>query len=122
LLQEPSGGKKVAYGENSVREARTGCCYTLHAEMDAIRRLPPCIKKGHRKEIDLVVIRIDRHGCLKNSRPCSMCIKHMWQLNRTSSYRLQSICYSNEHGNIVCCKLIDLINAKEKHTSQRFKK
>jgi hypothetical protein len=112
----------VALGENSIREARRGCGYSLHAEMDAIRKLPPLRMRGRKKEITLLVIRIDRHGNLKNSAPCFKCLEYIKRVNCTTSYSIKEVCYSDENGNIVIKKAIDLINAKVKHISLRFRK
>lgn len=69
--------EKISIGENSQREARNGCCYCSHAEMDAIRKLPPLKLRGRKQNLSLIVIRVDRWGLLKNSTPCFMCIKYM---------------------------------------------
>ena len=41
-----SGGKNMTIGENSLRESFPGCCYGTHAEMDAIKHLPPLKNKA----------------------------------------------------------------------------
>lgn len=122
FLQELSGGKNLAFGENSVREAYAGCGYGLHAEMDAIRKLPPNYNRRKRREIDLVVIRVDRFGCMKASKPCFMCIRHMNRLNISSGYRIGNVYYSTENGDITSCKFSDLLESEDKHVSFRFRK
>ena len=112
---------KLAMGENSTREARNGCCYTLHAEMDAIRKLPPIIKKAKRKRIILIVIRINRFGKLLNSTPCFKCIQHLTRLNNSSGYKIDKIYYSNQEGKIEITKLSELIDCDEKHVSYAFR-
>lgn len=109
-------------GENSVREARSGCCYSLHAEMDAIKHLPPLKIKSHKRIIMLLVIRIDKLGHLKNSAPCFKCLEHINQVNQNTSYRIKTVCYSNENGDIVIKKLDELSNAETKHVSMRFRR
>ena len=120
--QELSGGKNLALGENSVREAYTGCGYGRHAEMDAISKLPPNYNRRKRREIDLIVIRVDRFGCLKASKPCFMCVKHLNRLNIASGYRVGNVYYSTEDGNVTSCKFSDLLNDEDKHVSYRFRK
>lgn len=109
------------YGENSTREAHKGCCYSTHAEMDAIKKLPKIKIKGKRKNINLVVIRIDKIGYLKNSEPCFKCIEHLQYLNNTSGYKIKNIYYSNADGNIVVKKFSELAESEHKHVSHRFK-
>lgn len=109
-------------GENSTRQARNGCCYGLHAEMDAIRKLPPIPLKAKKKKINLIVIRIDRFGNLRNSGPCFKCIQYMQRLNLTTSYKIENVYYSDQDGNIVVIKLADLIDQENKHVSYAFRK
>lgn len=112
---------KLSIGENSQREARSGCCYCSHAEMDAIRKLPPLKLRGRKQEINLIVIRVDRLGSLKNSTPCFMCIKYMNWINIKSSYKIKTVCHSDSYGNVIIRKFNDLLNSSEKHISQRFR-
>ncbi len=108
--------------ENSLRELRNGCCYGSHAEMSAMRKLPPLKFRGRRQIINLVVIRIDKKGVLKNSAPCFMCIKHMEWINNHTSYKINNVYYSHGDGIIIVKKLDDLIVSTDKHVSRRFKK
>lgn len=90
--------------------------------MDAIRRLPPLFLRGRKKEITLLVVRIDRHGNLKNSAPCFKCLQHMNRVNLKTSYNIKDICYSDVDGNIVIKKFEELATAPIKHVSTRFRK
>lgn len=90
--------------------------------MDAIKKLPRIKKKGKRKEINLIVIRVDKIGHLKNSEPCFKCIEYLQKLNNTSGYKIQNIYYSNADGNIVVKKFSEIITCENKHVSYRFKK
>jgi len=114
--------KKMIIGENSTREARNGCCYGLHAEMDAIRKLPPLQFQRKKKVIDLIIIRVGKNGNLKNSVPCAMCIRHMNRLNGSTSYKIRNVYYSNKNGNITMTKFSTLSNSPEQYVSQRFRK
>lgn len=107
--------------ENSYRELRNGCNYGQHAEMAAIYKLPPLKRKANKQIINLIVIRINKHGVLKNSKPCFMCIKYMEWLNRNTSYKIQNVYYSFDNGTIIMEKFSDLLNLTDKHISRRFK-
>lgn len=103
-----------------MREARSGCCYGSHAEMDAIRKLPP--KYGSRKIlVDLVVIRVGKNGSLKNSAPCCKCLEHLTRMNKKTAYTLRYVYYSDATGNITKAKFSDLLLSDEKHMSLRFR-
>jgi len=90
--------------------------------MDAIRHLPPCYLRARRRKIDIVVIRVDKNGNLKNSMPCFMCINHMNRINKQTNYTFKHVIYSNDEGGVTCCKFDELLNSKNKHVSFRFKK
>ena len=112
--------KKVAFGESSTRKQRSGCCYGSHAEMDAIRKLPPTY--GKRKIlIDLIVIRVTKNGSLKSSHPCSKCLLHLQNLCLKTSYKLKYIYYSDETGQINKIKFTKLLLSNE-YISSRFRK
>lgn len=112
---------RICIGENTAREARSGCCYSTHAEMEAIKRLPPLNMRGRKQHLNLVVIRVDRHGCLKNSAPCSKCIKHMEWINLNTSYKIKNIYYSNNNGELIFIKFSKLADSDEMHVSKRFR-
>ena len=111
--------KKVAQGDNSDRELRSGCRYTAHAETDAIRKLPPTYNKKRILNINLIVIRVDKTGQLKNSKPCQKCIQH---LSKIKYYRVKHIYYSDDKGNIVKTTLNNLLNDNTQHVSRRFRR
>lgn len=89
--------------------------------MDAIKKLPPLKFKQNKTVIDLIVIRVDKNGTLKNSTPCFMCINYMERLNKLTSYKIRNIYYSDNNGNITLVKLNELRDAPEKHITMRFK-
>lgn len=109
-------------GENSTREAYDGCCYNIHAEMDAIRRLPPLDLRGRKRAIILLVVRIDKLGNLKNSEPCFKCIEYIEKVNLKTSYKIKHVCYSDANGDIIIKKCDELINAEIKHVSLHFRR
>ncbi len=109
---------KVASGTNSEREMWKGCNYGRHAEVEAMLRLPPPTKKMRLKWINLIVIRVDKSGALKNSRPCIKCIEH---LSNMKSYKLKYVFYSDDTGSIVKQKFSQLVQDENKHISRRFK-
>lgn len=106
-------------GENSTREAWCGCKYGTHAEVEAMQRLPPPQSNTiKRKYADLLVIRVDFNGNLRNSKPCSKCIEY---LSKLRTYRIKNVYYSNENGDIIMVKFTDLLHSKDMHISRRFR-
>ena len=110
----------ISIGENSTREAWCGANFGRHAEMDAIRRLPPRTPRSKQKYIDLIVIRVDLQGNLKNSKPCSKCMEYMSRLP-SKSYRVEYVYYSDSNGNIIKVKFSKLMSSDDVHISRRFK-
>jgi len=92
---------------------------TVHAEIDALMTFNKKYIKGI-KGMDIIIIRInnfksnDNNINLKISRPCNNCIDTLRKFN------IRKVYYSDQYGNIVCEKLIDM---QKNHTSsgQKFK-
>lgn len=57
-------------------------------------------------KLDLMVIRISKCGAIGNARPCFHCMK---QLDQAKFVNIRNVYYSNNTGNIVCCKFDDLL-------------
>ena len=64
---------------------------TIHAEINVFNKLPKKKVRG----MDILVIRINKHFELKNSRPCAQCIDKLHKMG------IRRVFYSNEYGNIV---------------------
>lgn len=67
--------------------------YTIHAEMKAIK--PEKLRKFKSKKFNMLVIRIDKYGNLRNSKPCVDCVKVIKTLP------IKKIYYSDDDGNII---------------------
>jgi len=93
---------------------------TIHAESDAVNRLPPIMKINKKKmNINLVVIRVNKLGNLCNSMPCMHCIKMMYIKPRNMGYKIDKVYYSDNNGEIIYCKLNDLLD-EEIHISKFY--
>lgn len=65
---------------------------TMHAEITVFEKL----QKKKVRGMDLLVIRINKHSILRNSRPCNQCIDKLRKIG------IRKVYYSNENGDIVC--------------------
>jgi deoxycytidylate deaminase len=65
---------------------------TMHAELTVFEKL----QKKNVRGMDILVIRINKHLVLKNSRPCNQCIDKLRKIG------IRKVYYSNENGDIVC--------------------
>lgn len=113
--------KNVIIGENSFRELYDGCCYGRHAEMDVIKKLFRLNKIKTKRDITLIVIRIDKEGNLCNSHPCKKCTEFMTNISNQRKHNIKDIYYSNNEGNIVYTRLSKLEDINNKHISKRFR-
>lgn len=83
---------------------------SIHAEIDAIAKI------RFDKRYDLIVIRIDRHGNIRNSKPCKYCLL---QLNKLVRKQLRYIYYSQDDGSCKVNTLSELL-AGEQHVTRRY--
>jgi len=96
---------------------------STHAEEMAIDKIQ---KNKTKKKINvsLLVIRITTASTLdsyvlSNSRPCVACIHKIKNMGY-HGYKISKIYFSNEHGNIVCYKLRDIVKEKQ-HISKFYR-
>lgn len=102
---------------NSLRKIHVGSSDTRHAEIDAMLKLPRQRKISRLTPISLIVIRINKSKELKNSKPCYNCLIRLQKLH-SFGYNLCNIYYSDENGEIIKKKYIDLLNEENKHISR----
>lgn len=95
---------------------------SIHAEADAINRLPP--KNKHTKKLEtvsLLVIKVNKTGLLGNSSPCVHCLKTIATKPLEKGYRIDKIYYSTEYGTIECRKFTELLSSDELHISAYYR-
>lgn len=92
----------------------------IHAEHDAINKLPILKYKKRLETINLLVIRLSAKNKLQSSKPCGNCINTMKNLPIKRGYRIQYIYYSDKEGNIIKISLNNLDN-EEKHYSSFYR-
>jgi len=115
----------ISYGINScgIEPRYHGCIYTgVHAEIDAINKLPPIRNKTKHKykRINLFITRLSIRGKMLNSKPCNDCITKMKYLSELKGYQIKYIFYSNEYGNIIKTSLSQL-EVDEQHYSLYYR-
>lgn len=112
-----SYGTILAYGDNSDRELYSGCGYGYHAETAAIKKLTSCGRRRCSGKLDLIVVRVNRKGLLRNSKPCTKCLSHLAKLR---GYRIRFVFYSNSDGTISKVRFAELLAESDGHVSKRF--
>lgn len=91
----------IGYNHYTVRD----CCIgtSTHAEVHAINRLPKAPRK--KTFINMFVLRTDRNGSLKYSKPCEQCQQYMNKVLRKRGYYLKKIYYSVDDNNYEVMRL-----------------
>ena len=88
-----------------------------HAEFDCLKKYNP---KGKSKtrfiKKSLIVLRFNQFGNMCNSKPCTLCVRNINTLSKQKGIYVFKIYYSTGKGNeILCSKLVDLIQEKKQH-------
>lgn len=101
-----SNGRILSYGENRPRGMSSVSTRgrspprpafpTVHAECDAMNKLPPRSSRGRRTHLDLLVVRVNRGGTVGSSRPCAHCVQALQDLPRRG-YILDTVHYSDQN-------------------------
>ena len=112
--------KKLSVGFNSNREMYSGCGYGSHSEMDVLRKLKP-MRTSRLTKIDIYVIRVNKRGERKNSKPCSKCVKHMANAIK-KGYMVVDIYFSDINGDIVKTKFSHLYHSHDQFVSTYFRR
>jgi len=94
-------------------------CHKFHAEVSALKNCNLSELNGC--TTNLYVIRINKKGLLKMSKPCFHCIKFMNKITKKYNFNIK-IYYSNQEGNIICSTLHELTCDSNIYVSTRFKK
>jgi deoxycytidylate deaminase len=84
-------GKILSYGQNHFLTNKIGSIYTIHAEHDAINKLPYSEKQTN---INLLVVRFTKNNKLCMSKPCEQCIRNMIILSPRKNYNIKNVYYS----------------------------
>jgi cytidine deaminase len=101
---------------------KTKHCYHnkgMHAERSALLKWIRG-RRNNRGNVDLLVIRTNKDGTLRDSKPCHHCLKFMMYVSRYGLY-VNEIHYSTGDGVIVRKTLRDLWNENQHHVSSGFR-
>jgi hypothetical protein len=100
----------IAIGEKSLRKLST-CPLSTHAEMHMLYKINknPKLSNRQNKKYDILVIRISKNGSLGMSRPCYHCIKTLLANNNIN---IVNVYYSDNDGNIICEKLVNMADSE----------
>jgi len=110
----------LGFGINKYADVE-GLTPGVHAEKDALMKLPYQKCKKRLQSINLLVIRFSKTNKIQNSKPCSNCINEMSIIPKRRGYKIQNIFYSDGEGNIVKTSL-KILEEEEQHLSRFYRK
>lgn len=96
------------------------CKGTIHAEANAIMKLPKLPRKSHLKRVDLLVIRTSRDGSLGCSKPCINCVQLLSEKLPDKGYSLHTVYFSTRDGEITATTL-QRLKEEEAHVTRYYK-
>jgi len=110
-----NGGTILSYGK-SIPLTQYSMWPSIHAEHDCLRKFnfKNRTKKRKRRAFLLFVLRLDREGNWKNSKPCQHCLKLLKQ------YRISKVIYSRDDGTFFG-EFVNYMNQNDCIISQGFK-
>jgi len=94
---------------------------TIHAEHDAINKLPIIKNKKKLKKINILIIKTSPTGLLGNSKPCYHCIQKMLHLLPKRGYKMDDVYYTDKEGMIQKIKFNKLVHEKDVHISSYYR-
>ncbi len=81
---------------------------TVHAEIDAMRKVRVREGKKRMTPLTLVSLRFNSSGELKNAMPCQHCVAELKRTMPTKNYYIAKVIYSDNYGRLITCELDDL--------------
>ena len=108
----------VACNSYVVKKKPNTSCYTIHAEMAALKKMnySSSFERKMYKKANILVVRVDGQGNLKNSKPCSDCLCRIKNIKS-----IKTIYFSDDDGQIVSFSKNDINNEHISHGHRRRK-
>lgn len=107
----------LSYGENHY--STSGIFPTVHAEDDAISKLPVLRRNRKLRKIDILVIRANMGGTVGNSKPCYKCIHDLYTKLPKKGYILDTVHYT-DRGQVLVSKKFTHLMSEPMHIPKYF--
>ena len=111
---------KIAIGQNSERCRFNSKRIKTHAEMDALFKMENLLRinKIKKNRFNLIVLRTNRRGDIRESAPCYHCTK---ELSKNKNIKIDKLYFSRDDGSVSCIKFDDWKNKGTKHISKGWR-
>jgi cytidine deaminase len=113
------GFNVLSYGVNIYSDVE-GRTPGIHAEHDAISKLPYIKGRKRLEDINILVVRLSKTNKIQSSKPCYNCIKMMSTYPKIKGYKIRHIYYSNVDGTITRSTL-NKLETEQAHYSRYYK-
>ncbi len=110
----------LSFGMNKYSDV-DGTMPSIHAEHDAILRLPFLQKRKKFVKINLLVVRFLKTYKIASSKPCYNCIQNMIELPKKRGYKIEDIYYSENDETIVKSNVNKLLNELDPHITSYYR-
>jgi cytidine deaminase len=97
------------------------CLPSIHAEINAIDKIKTNYETKKLQPINLLIIRVNKLGEIKMSKPCKNCIDRLLDFPCKKGYKVKQIIYSLDDGNFEFTTLNKLHNSKDYHVTKFFR-
>ena len=111
---------KFAIGQNSERLRYKTSKIKTHAEIDALNKIECLLRinKIKKNKVNLIVLRTNRRGDLRESAPCYHCTK---ELSQNSNIKINKLYFSRDDGTISCIKFNEWEKCGTCHVSKGWR-
>lgn len=109
----------LSYGVNVYADI-DGKTPGIHAEQDAIMKLPYLKSKKRLESVNILVVRLSKTNKVQCSKPCHNCIKMLSNYPKMKGYNIRHVYYSNDQGGITRTSLTKLAH-EQQHFSRYYK-
>ena len=91
----------------------------IHAERDAIRKLPILNNKSKKKKkINILILKVSKSKQIRMSKPCVNCLYNIINLPPKKGYVIKNIYYSTNEGDIIKTTPKKMIECNDFHFSK----
>ena len=102
---------KLSLGVNSDRSFHN--MPSSHSEVMALNAIKHY--KNLPRKLDILVIRFNKYGEIRQSRPCLHCLKYMNHYCQKYKFNINNVYYSTSQDSIIKEKFNDLLKSKHQH-------
>lgn len=110
----------LSIGSNCFKNQQNIHIPSVHAEINAIDKIKKNYETKKLQSINLLIIRVNKLGEVKMSKPCQYCIGHLSTFPTKKGYKINKIIYSLDDGTYQTTTLTRLYYTPSSHHITKF--